>query len=59
MDIPKVLTIWARRRRGGQGDVAAAEFQANAAFRSGKFVQPFPSFGAEREKSSGCEEIGL
>ncbi len=34
--------------RGGQGDMAAAELQANAAFRDGKFAQPFPSFGAER-----------
>ena len=48
MDIPKVLTIWAWRRCGGQGDVAAAEFQANAAFWDGKFAQPFPSFGPQR-----------
>ncbi len=34
--------------RGGQGNVAAAELLANAAFRDGKFAQAFPSFGAER-----------
>jgi len=34
--------------RGGQGNVAAAELLANAAFRDGKYAQAFPSFGAER-----------
>jgi pyruvate ferredoxin oxidoreductase gamma subunit len=34
--------------RGGQGNVAAAELLANAAFKDGKFAQAFPSFGAER-----------
>jgi len=34
--------------RGGQGNVAAVELLANAAFRDGKFAQAFPSFGAER-----------
>ena len=34
--------------RGGQGNVAAAELLAIAAFRDGKFAQAFPSFGAER-----------
>jgi pyruvate ferredoxin oxidoreductase gamma subunit len=34
--------------RGGQGNVAAAELMAIAAFKDGKFAQAFPSFGAER-----------
>lgn len=34
--------------RGGQGNVAAAELLAIAAFKDGKFAQAFPSFGAER-----------
>jgi pyruvate ferredoxin oxidoreductase gamma subunit len=34
--------------RGGQGNVAAAELLAVAAFHDGKFAQAFPSFGAER-----------
>ena len=34
--------------RGGQGNVAAAELLAVAAFIDGKFAQAFPSFGAER-----------
>lgn len=34
--------------RGGQGNVAAAELLAAAAFKEGKFTQAFPSFGAER-----------
>lgn len=34
--------------RGGQGNVAAAELLAQAAFIAGKEVQAFPSFGAER-----------
>ena len=34
--------------RGGQGNVAAAELLANAAFKDGKYAQAFPSFGAER-----------
>lgn len=34
--------------RGGQGNVAAAELLAVAAFQDGKFAQAFPSFGAER-----------
>ncbi|MBI2939789.1 MAG: 2-oxoacid:acceptor oxidoreductase family protein [Chloroflexi bacterium] len=34
--------------RGGQGNVAAAELLAQAAFVAGKHVQAFPAFGAER-----------
>ena len=34
--------------RGGQGNVAAAELLAQAAFLAGEEVQAFPSFGAER-----------
>lgn len=34
--------------RGGQGNVAAAELLAIAAFKDGKYAQAFPSFGAER-----------
>ncbi|MBI2304357.1 MAG: pyruvate ferredoxin oxidoreductase subunit gamma [Chloroflexi bacterium] len=34
--------------RGGQGNVAAAEILATAAFEDGQFVQAFPAFGAER-----------
>ncbi len=34
--------------RGGQGNVAAAELLAVAAFHDGKFAQAFPAFGAER-----------
>ena len=34
--------------RGGQGNVAAADLLAVAAFIDGKFAQAFPSFGAER-----------
>lgn len=34
--------------RGGQGNVAAAELLAAAAFKDGKYAQAFPSFGAER-----------
>jgi pyruvate ferredoxin oxidoreductase gamma subunit len=34
--------------RGGQGNVAAAELLAQAAFLAGKHVQAFPAFGAER-----------
>jgi pyruvate ferredoxin oxidoreductase gamma subunit len=34
--------------RGGQGNVAAAELLAVAAFKDGKYAQAFPSFGAER-----------
>jgi len=34
--------------RGGQGVVLAARLLASAFFKDGKFVQAFPSFGAER-----------
>jgi 2-oxoacid:acceptor oxidoreductase gamma subunit (pyruvate/2-ketoisovalerate family) len=34
--------------RGGQGAVVASIVLASAFFREGKFVQAFPSFGAER-----------
>jgi 2-oxoacid:acceptor oxidoreductase gamma subunit (pyruvate/2-ketoisovalerate family) len=34
--------------RGGQGVVVASTVLASAFFREGKFVQAFPSFGAER-----------
>lgn len=34
--------------RGGQGNVAAAEIMALAAFRDGKTSQAFPFFGSER-----------
>jgi pyruvate ferredoxin oxidoreductase gamma subunit len=34
--------------RGGQGNVAAAELLAIAAFKDGKYAQAFPAFGAER-----------
>lgn len=34
--------------RGGQGAKVAAEIIAQAAFREGRFVQAFPSFGPER-----------
>ncbi len=34
--------------RGGQGAVIASKVLAIAAFREGKFVQSFPSFGVER-----------
>ncbi len=34
--------------RGGQGNVAAAELLAIAAFKDGRFAQAFPAFGAER-----------
>jgi NADPH-dependent 2,4-dienoyl-CoA reductase/sulfur reductase-like enzyme len=34
--------------RGGQGLVTAAELPAEAAFREGRHVQAFPSFGSER-----------
>ncbi|MBL7180779.1 MAG: pyruvate ferredoxin oxidoreductase subunit gamma [Pseudomonadota bacterium] len=34
--------------RGGQGNVVAAELLSIAAFKSGKYAQAFPSFGAER-----------
>jgi len=34
--------------RGGQGNVAAAELLAQAAFLAGEEVQAFPAFGAER-----------
>ena len=34
--------------RGGQGAVVASEILADAAFRDGKHVQAFPSFGVER-----------
>lgn len=34
--------------RGGQGAVVASTVLASAFFREGKFVQAFPSFGAER-----------
>ncbi len=34
--------------RGGQGAVTAAEVLARAAGHDGKYVQAFPSFGAER-----------
>jgi pyruvate ferredoxin oxidoreductase gamma subunit len=34
--------------RGGQGNVAAAELLAQAAFVAGRHVQAFPAFGAER-----------
>ncbi|MEM0319993.1 MAG: 2-oxoacid:acceptor oxidoreductase family protein, partial [Candidatus Nezhaarchaeales archaeon] len=34
--------------RGGQGAVTAAEILASAAALEGKWVQAFPSFGAER-----------
>jgi pyruvate ferredoxin oxidoreductase gamma subunit len=34
--------------RGGQGNVAAAELLAQAAFAAGRHVQAFPAFGAER-----------
>ncbi len=34
--------------RGGQGAVVASKVMASAFFRQGKWVQAFPSFGAER-----------
>ncbi len=34
--------------RGGQGAVVASTVLASAFFKEGKFVQAFPSFGAER-----------
>ncbi len=34
--------------RGGQGAVIASQILAEAAFREGKHVQAFPSFGSER-----------
>ena len=34
--------------RGGQGNVVAAYLLATAAFKSGRFCQAFPAFGAER-----------
>ena len=34
--------------RGGQGAVVASSVLASAFFKEGKFVQAFPSFGAER-----------
>jgi 2-oxoacid:acceptor oxidoreductase gamma subunit (pyruvate/2-ketoisovalerate family) len=34
--------------RGGQGAVIASKLLASALFREGRFVQAFPSFGAER-----------
>jgi pyruvate ferredoxin oxidoreductase gamma subunit len=34
--------------RGGQGNVVAAYLLASAAFEEGRYVQAFPSFGAER-----------
>jgi len=34
--------------RGGQGAVIASEVLAAAAFREGRYVQAFPSFGVER-----------
>src|SRR5512136_3023164 len=34
--------------RGGQGAVIASEVLASAFFKEGKYVQAFPSFGAER-----------
>jgi 2-oxoacid:acceptor oxidoreductase gamma subunit (pyruvate/2-ketoisovalerate family) len=34
--------------RGGQGSVVASTVLASAFFKEGKFVQAFPSFGAER-----------
>ena len=34
--------------RGGQGAVVASIVLASAFFKEGKFVQAFPSFGAER-----------
>jgi len=34
--------------RGGQGNVAAAELLAQAAFAAGAYAQAFPAFGAER-----------
>jgi 2-oxoacid:acceptor oxidoreductase gamma subunit (pyruvate/2-ketoisovalerate family) len=34
--------------RGGQGAVVASSVLASAYFKEGKFVQAFPSFGAER-----------
>ncbi len=34
--------------RGGQGAVVASKVMASAFFKQGKWVQAFPSFGAER-----------
>ena len=34
--------------RGGQGNVTASEFMAEAAFSDGKYAQSFPMFGSER-----------
>jgi pyruvate ferredoxin oxidoreductase gamma subunit len=34
--------------RGGQGNVTASEFLAEAAFADGKYSQSFPMFGSER-----------
>lgn len=34
--------------RGGQGNVTASEFLAEAAFADGKYAQSFPMFGSER-----------
>jgi pyruvate ferredoxin oxidoreductase gamma subunit len=34
--------------RGGQGNVAAANLVARAAFEEGQYGQAFPNFGAER-----------
>jgi 2-oxoacid:acceptor oxidoreductase gamma subunit (pyruvate/2-ketoisovalerate family) len=34
--------------RGGQGAVVASKVMASAFFKQGKWVQSFPSFGAER-----------
>jgi pyruvate ferredoxin oxidoreductase gamma subunit/2-oxoisovalerate ferredoxin oxidoreductase gamma subunit len=39
--------------RGGQGVVLASIVLASAFFKEGKFVQAFPSFGAER-REEGC-----
>lgn len=34
--------------RGGQGNVTASEFLAEAAFNDGRYAQSFPMFGSER-----------
>ena len=44
--------------RGGQGNVAAAELLAQAAFLAGEEVQAFPSFGAERTAPAVVAFVG-
>jgi pyruvate ferredoxin oxidoreductase gamma subunit len=47
-DAPDGLVEIRVHGRGGQGNVAAAELLAQAAFLAGREVQAFPAFGAER-----------